>query len=117
MGNLDQNVNSRCIVNEVDTHVDILLSELLRQTLTQGSDTKLARRERAGKHVPAHAGCSPGEQERPPRSVSVQRVLLECKNCLARERKSRGDMHFERGLDVLLCDGEERPEYVHADVP
>ena len=95
----------------------ILLPELLRETLAQGSEAVFASRERAGVHVAPDARGSSCEQQGAPRATLVQRVLFEREDGPPREGKGRADVVLQRGGDVFLGHLEERLEYAGACIP
>lgn len=89
------------------THMNILLPELLRKTLRQGSKPMLPSRKRTRGDIPSQTGSSTREDQRTPFPL-LNVKLLERSDNLPSERKSRYDIKVNSFLDFFGGDFEER---------
>ena len=96
--------------------MNVLLPELLVQALAQRPQRKLARRERARRHVPPQAARRTREDERASLPLRVEPVLLERLDRGAGERERAMHVHIHRSAQVIGRDGEERAPLRERDV-
>lgn len=97
--------------------MNVLFSELLVETLAEGTQSKLARSERARGDIAPPARGSACEQQGSSLSNLVDIVLLECQQGLAGKCKGRSDVGLYHGLQVLLRDVKEAFPNTRACVP
>ena len=79
--------------------MNVLLSELLRETLAERADAKLTRGERAREDVAPDARRRAREDERAAISERVNLVFPECEDSTASEREASMDVH----VDASIC--------------
>lgn len=70
-------ISTRAIELRLNTYMDVLLAELLRQGLAQRPERKLARRKTARVDVTSQTRRRTSEEERPAPPETVNLVLLE----------------------------------------
>lgn len=90
--------------------MDVALSKLLVQRLSQRTQSGLPRRETRRHHVSSDARCSTREQESTTFTTVVDALFLELQNRLAGERVCALDGGFESRVDLIFCNIQEALE-------